>query len=287
MLCTYNTRTVSTKADLHDVLEAARRVDYYVVALQEIKSKKTDVTQLSDGTLIIRGEKASFRTLETPDLSSTHLMPILSIPTRSYHFLLMTRNLMLFMGIWRKSSAKRSPSTKLSLVTSSKIGMSEKRSTGSGDLDQDSGMRMGTVSLAAARLFHGKLSSRRKNTGAGHELPNGTTYAEIDHILVNRRRKNTLDMSYPTVQLMRRSTTFSSTEGGAYWTSQSYHSPAVVRITASFEQKCDSAESLSEKGLSPCWKEKRIRRPLTTCDCPIEEDPTKDYDLFLEAKGLW
>ncbi|EYC39612.1 hypothetical protein Y032_0649g1120 [Ancylostoma ceylanicum] len=57
MLCTYNARTVSTNADLHALLEAGRRIKFHVIALQETKSKKNEVRQLNDGTLIIRGEK--------------------------------------------------------------------------------------------------------------------------------------------------------------------------------------------------------------------------------------
>ncbi|VDM80954.1 unnamed protein product [Strongylus vulgaris] len=61
---------------------------------------------------------------------------------------------------------------------------------------------------------------------------------------------------HPTVRLMRRSTTFPPSEGGAYWTSQLYHPSAVVQITASFLQKCDSGES-GKEDLSPCWRKKR------------------------------
>ncbi|EYB95934.1 hypothetical protein Y032_0154g2950 [Ancylostoma ceylanicum] len=57
MLCTYNARTVSTNADLHALLEAAGRIKFHIIALQETKSKKSEVRQLNDGTLIIRGEK--------------------------------------------------------------------------------------------------------------------------------------------------------------------------------------------------------------------------------------
>ncbi|EYC07360.1 hypothetical protein Y032_0071g616 [Ancylostoma ceylanicum] len=46
MLCTYNARTVATKADLHALLEAAGRIKFHVIALQETKSKKSEVRQL-------------------------------------------------------------------------------------------------------------------------------------------------------------------------------------------------------------------------------------------------
>ncbi|VDM74830.1 unnamed protein product [Strongylus vulgaris] len=54
MPCTYNARTVSTKAHFHVLLEAAGRIYYHLIVMQKTKSRKTDVIQLSDGTLIIR-----------------------------------------------------------------------------------------------------------------------------------------------------------------------------------------------------------------------------------------
>ena len=57
MLCTYNARTVSNNADLHALLDAAGRIKFHVIALQETKTKKEDVRQMEDGTLIIRGGK--------------------------------------------------------------------------------------------------------------------------------------------------------------------------------------------------------------------------------------
>ncbi|KAK6744946.1 hypothetical protein RB195_011578 [Necator americanus] len=56
-LCTYNARTVSTDADLHALLGAAERIKFHVIALQEIKCRRSDVRQMNDGTLVIRGEK--------------------------------------------------------------------------------------------------------------------------------------------------------------------------------------------------------------------------------------
>ncbi|VDL83654.1 unnamed protein product [Nippostrongylus brasiliensis] len=61
MLCTYNARTVSSNADLYALLEAAGRIKYHVIALQETKSRKADIRQHNDGTLVIRGEKIPSR----------------------------------------------------------------------------------------------------------------------------------------------------------------------------------------------------------------------------------
>ncbi|VDM69648.1 unnamed protein product [Strongylus vulgaris] len=57
ILCTYNAKAISTNADLHALLEATGGINYHVIALQETKSRKTDVRQPSDGTLIICVEK--------------------------------------------------------------------------------------------------------------------------------------------------------------------------------------------------------------------------------------
>ncbi|VDM79753.1 unnamed protein product [Strongylus vulgaris] len=85
MLCIYNASTVSTNADFHVLREIAERIHYHVIALQETKSRKTDVRQLSvsQSSLVVR--KFHHGTLEALDLSYTHLFSILSIRMRSYH----------------------------------------------------------------------------------------------------------------------------------------------------------------------------------------------------------
>ncbi|KAK6758081.1 hypothetical protein RB195_015725 [Necator americanus] len=60
-LCTYKARTVSTDADLHALLPAAERIKFHVIALQKTKCRNSDVRQMNDGTLIIRGEKVPSR----------------------------------------------------------------------------------------------------------------------------------------------------------------------------------------------------------------------------------
>ncbi|VDP05470.1 unnamed protein product [Heligmosomoides polygyrus] len=61
LLSTYNVRSVSSNADLQALLEAASHIKYHVIALQETKSRFTDVRTLKDGTLVIRGEKVPSR----------------------------------------------------------------------------------------------------------------------------------------------------------------------------------------------------------------------------------
>ncbi|KAK6760861.1 hypothetical protein RB195_022072 [Necator americanus] len=60
-LCTYNAKTVSTDADLHALLGAAERIKFHMIALQETKCRRSDVRQMNDGTLVIRGEKVPSR----------------------------------------------------------------------------------------------------------------------------------------------------------------------------------------------------------------------------------
>ena len=85
MLCTYNARTVSTNADLHALLDAAEHIKYHVIGLQETKSRKKKVRQMTDGTLIIRGEKVPSRNVGGVGFASIHPSSILSIRMRSCH----------------------------------------------------------------------------------------------------------------------------------------------------------------------------------------------------------
>ncbi|VDM75336.1 unnamed protein product [Strongylus vulgaris] len=76
---------VSTCADLHALLEAAGRISYDVIALQETKSRKADLRQLSDGTLIINGEKVPSRKAGGVRFVAHRSVVHLSIRMRSYH----------------------------------------------------------------------------------------------------------------------------------------------------------------------------------------------------------
>ncbi|KAK6767047.1 hypothetical protein RB195_026533 [Necator americanus] len=62
-LCTYNARIVSTDADLHALLGAAERTKFHIIALQKSKCGRSDVRQINDRTLVIRGEKIPSRNL--------------------------------------------------------------------------------------------------------------------------------------------------------------------------------------------------------------------------------
>ncbi|VDM80938.1 unnamed protein product [Strongylus vulgaris] len=88
---------------------------------------------------------------------------------------------------------------------------------------------------------------------------------------------------------MRRSTPFSPNEGGTLLDASVVPSFSGGSDHRSFEQKCDSTES-GKEDLPLCWGRRevvyddvRLEELLTTCNWPIEEDPTKDYDLLLRG----
>ncbi|KAK6742497.1 hypothetical protein RB195_010016 [Necator americanus] len=60
-LCTYNARLVSIDSDLHALLGAPERNKFHVITLEETKYRGSDVRQMNDGTLSIRGEKVPSR----------------------------------------------------------------------------------------------------------------------------------------------------------------------------------------------------------------------------------
>ncbi|KAK6730807.1 hypothetical protein RB195_007337 [Necator americanus] len=53
-LCFYNARTVFSNGAI-----AAERINFTAIALQQNKCGRSDVRQMNDGTIIIRGEKIS------------------------------------------------------------------------------------------------------------------------------------------------------------------------------------------------------------------------------------
>ncbi|KAK6754443.1 hypothetical protein RB195_013444 [Necator americanus] len=51
------TREQSTDTDLHALLRVAEQIKYHVTALQQIKSRRSDVRQVNGGTVVICGEE--------------------------------------------------------------------------------------------------------------------------------------------------------------------------------------------------------------------------------------
>ncbi|KAK6760811.1 hypothetical protein RB195_022033 [Necator americanus] len=52
---------MATDADLHAILGAAELIKFHVTAQQETKWRRSDIRQMNDGTLVIRGEKVPSR----------------------------------------------------------------------------------------------------------------------------------------------------------------------------------------------------------------------------------
>ncbi|KAK6730284.1 hypothetical protein RB195_007007 [Necator americanus] len=77
-LCTYNARIVSTDADTHALLGAAERIKFHMIALHETKCRWGNARQMNDGTLVIREERVSLRSVEgvgfVVHLSVVHLL---------------------------------------------------------------------------------------------------------------------------------------------------------------------------------------------------------------------
>ncbi|KAK6761737.1 hypothetical protein RB195_022716 [Necator americanus] len=195
-LCTYNARTVSTDADLHALLGAAERIKFHVIALQETKCRRSDVRQMNDGTLVIRGVKVPSRNVGDPVTSSGHSSSPLSAPKSSncysptsaadgsesdafYEELeeVIRNEKSFYKFVVGDFNAKLEKTTEEEY----RIGR-----FGLGDRNEN-GNRLAGL-LSAARLFHGNsLFVKKDHRRWTWESHNGATRAEIDHILTNRR----------------------------------------------------------------------------------------------------
>ncbi|KAK6736077.1 hypothetical protein RB195_019012 [Necator americanus] len=219
-LCTYNARTVSTDADLHALLGAAERIKFHVIALQETKCRRSDVRQMNDGTLVIRGEKVPSRNVggvgfvvhpSVVHLVDSHeiLSPRLAIlslrPLRQKSI-----SIIIIINCYSPTSAADESELDAFYEELEEVVRNEKsfykfvvgdfnaklrKATekeyrigrfGLGDRNEN-GNRLAGL-LSAARLFHeNSLFMKKDHRRWTRESPNGATRAEIDHILTNRR----------------------------------------------------------------------------------------------------
>ena len=216
MLCTYNARTVSNNADLHALLEAAGRIKFHVIALQETKTKEEDVRQMEDGTLIIRVGKLPGRNVGGVGFvvhpSIVHLVDSHEVLSPRLAILRLRpprQKTISIMNCYSPTSAAdelevnafyegledviHNEKSFYKFVVgdfNARIGIAveaEHRIGRSGmGLRNDNGNRLDV--LSAARLFHGIfLFMKKDHRRWTWESPNGTTHAEIDHILTNRK----------------------------------------------------------------------------------------------------
>ncbi len=295
MLCTYNARTVSTDADLHALLHAAGHIKYHVIALQETKSRKQDVRQLSDGTLVIRGEKVPSRNVGGVGFvvhpTIVHLVDSHEILSPRLAILRLHpphQKTISIINCYSPTSAAddseldafyehmeeviRNEKSFYKFVVgdfNAKIGMKLEEEYRIGKfgfgLRNDNGNRLVGL-LSAARLFHGNsLFMKKEQRRWTWESPNGTTHAEIDHVLTNRRWC-LLDVSVVP----------SFCSGSDHRLLR-----AKVRFSRKLERKICHR---SPRRKDVVYDGQRLEELLSCCEWPIEEDPTKDYELLL--KGL-
>ncbi|EYB94618.1 hypothetical protein Y032_0169g215 [Ancylostoma ceylanicum] len=293
MLCTYNARTVSTNADLHALLEAAGRIKFHVIALQETKSKKSEVRQLNDGTLIIRGEKFPSRNVggvgfvvhpSVVHLVDSHeiLSPRLAIlrlhlPRRKsisiincYSPTLTADESELDTFYERLEDVIHNEKSFYKFVVgdfNAQLGKAEDDEYrigrfGLGDRNEN-GNRLAGL-LSAARLFHGNSVFMKKDHRRWTwESPNGTTHTEIDHILTNRRWC-LLDVSVVPS-----------------FCCGSDHRLLRAKIRFS----CTIEKNVCHRGggkRAVVYDGAVLEKALSELDWHIMEDPTEDYDLLLQ-----
>ncbi|EYC34358.1 hypothetical protein Y032_0001g377 [Ancylostoma ceylanicum] len=285
MLCTYNARTVSTNADLHALLEAAGRIKFHVIALQETKSKKSEVRQLNDGTLIIRGEKFPSRNVGGVGFvvhpSVVHLV--------DSHEILSPRLAILRLHLPRRKSISIINCYSPTLTADeSELDTFYERLEDVihneksfykfvvGDFNAQLGKaeddRLGRFGLGdrnengnrLAGLFHGNSVFMKKDHRRWTwESPNGTTHTEIDHILTNRRW-----------------CLFDVSVVPSFCCGSDHR---LLRAKIRFS--CTIEKNVCHRGggkRAVVYDGAVLEKALSELDWHIMEDPTEDYDLLLQ-----
>ena len=294
MICTYNARTVSSNADLHALLDAAERIKFHVIALQETKTKREDVRLMKDGTLIIRGEKIPGRNVggvgfvvhpSVVHLVDSHevLSPRLAIlrlrPPRQKTISIINcysptsaadeRELDAFYEELEEAIYNEKSFYKFVVGDfNARIGMAEEAEYRIGrfglGLRNENGNRLVGL-LSATRLFHGNsIFMKSEHRRWTWESPNGTTHAEIDHILTNRRWC-LLDVAVVPS-----------------FCSGSDH--RLLRAKVRFNQKLEKNICHSSRSKNHVvYDDKLLEESLSRYDWPVAEDPTEDYGMLLNG----
>ncbi|KAK6728975.1 hypothetical protein RB195_006185 [Necator americanus] len=291
-LCTYNARTVSTDADLHALLGAAERIKFHVIALQETKCRRSDVRQMNDGTLVIRGEKVPSRNVGGVGFvvhpSVVHLVDsheILSPRLAILRLRPLRQKSISIINCYSPTSAADDSELdafyeELEEVVhneksfykfvvgdfNAKLGKATEEEYrigrfGLGDRNEN-GNRLAGL-LSAARLFHGNsLFMKKDHRRWTWESPNGATPAEIDHILTNRRWC-LLDVSVVP----------SFCSGSDHRLLR-----AKIRLSHTMEKNiCYRQRRRKEVVYDDCV----LEDSLSQGDWQIEEDPNVDYEMLL------
>ncbi|KAK6745517.1 hypothetical protein RB195_011939 [Necator americanus] len=293
-LCTYNARTVSTDADLHALLGAAERIKFHVIALQETKCRRSDVRQMNDGTLVIRGEKVPSRNVGGVGFvvhpSVVHLVDsheILSPRLAILRLRPLRQKSISIINCYSPTSAADDSELdafyeELEEVVhneksfykfvvgdfNAKLGKATEEEYrigrfGLGDRNEN-GNRLAGL-LSAARLFHGNsLFMKKDHRRWTWESPNGATRAEIDHILTNRRWC-LLDVSVVP----------SFCSGSDHRLLR-----AKIRLSHTMEKNiCYRQRRRKEVVYDDCV----LEDSLSQGDWHIEEDPNVDYEMLLRG----
>ncbi|KAK6760750.1 hypothetical protein RB195_021991 [Necator americanus] len=293
-LCTYNARTVSTDADLHALLGAAERIKFHVIALQETKCRRSDVRQMNDGTLVIRGEKVPSRNVGgvgfvvhpyvvhlvdsheilSPRLAILRLRPLRQKPISIINCYSPTSaaddsELDAFYEELEEVVHNEKSFYKFVVGDfNAKLGKATEEEYrigrfGLGDRNEN-GNRLAGL-LSAARLFHGNsLFMKKDHRRWTWESPNGATRAEIDHILTNRRWC-LLDVSVVP----------SFCSGSDHRLLR-----AKIRLSHTMEKNiCYRQRRRKEVVYDDCV----LEDSLSQGDWHIEEDPNVDYEMLLRG----
>ncbi|KAK6749604.1 hypothetical protein RB195_001923 [Necator americanus] len=266
--------TVSTDADLHVFLGAAKRIKVHVIASQETKCRRSDVRQMNDGTLVIREEKSVVNLVDSQEILSPRLAILRLRPLRQKPISI--------INCYSPISAADEPeldafyeeleevirneksfykfvvgdfNAKLGKTTEEEYRIGRRP----GDLNEN-GKCLARL-LSAALLFHGNSLFMKKIIVGGHEN-RPMTRAEIDHILTNRRWC-LFDVS-----------------AVSSFCSGSDHRllPAKIRSSHTMEKNI-------------CYRQRR-RKEVEDCvledslsqgDWHIEEDPHVDYEMLFRG----
>uniref|UniRef100_A0A0K0CYY4 Endo/exonuclease/phosphatase domain-containing protein n=1 Tax=Angiostrongylus cantonensis TaxID=6313 RepID=A0A0K0CYY4_ANGCA len=294
LLCTYNSRTLSTDADFHTLLAAADRIKFHMIALQETKIKKTNIRQLNNGTLVNCEEKVPSRNVGGVGFvvhpSIVHLVDsyeILSHRIAVLRLQLSHHKKITIINCYSPTDAAdeyeinafcyqleeviRNDKAYHKFVVrafNARIGKdneSEYR-IGNYGLEErnENGNRLPGL-LSAARLFHGDSFFKKKESRRWTwESPNGMTHAEIDHILTNRRWCLLDRWVVPP-----------------FCTGSDHR---LLRAKIQFSRKLEKNSLHQPRGKSlALYDEIILNEVLSIRDWQIKEEPTEDYKLLVEG----
>ncbi|KAK6764350.1 hypothetical protein RB195_024613 [Necator americanus] len=273
--------------------DCLRLCTYNVVALQETKCRRSDVRQMNDGTLVIRGEEVPSRNVGGVGFvvhpSVVHLVDsheILSTRLAILRLRPLRQKSISIINCYSPTSAADDSELEAFYEELEEVVRNEKsfykfvvrdfnakleKATeeeyrigrfGLGDRNENGNRLPGL--LSAARLFHkNSLFMRKDHRRWTWESPNGATRAEIDHILTNRRWC-LLDVSV-----------------APSFCSGSDHRllRAKIRLSHTMEKNICYRQRRRKEVYDDCV----LKDSLSQGDWHIEEDPDVDYEMLFRG----